>query len=141
MAQPTGHSAMSAVLRLHRSMTATVDQRLKAGFGLRIIDYEILIELQEADGVRLLGEVARRLIVHATTVSIACDRMAERGLVTRQRHPTDRRATLVSITDDGRTVARGATAALRDVDFGVSAEAVRDLADALTRTQGTVAGG
>ncbi|MDO3637012.1 MarR family winged helix-turn-helix transcriptional regulator [Mycolicibacterium arseniciresistens] len=119
-------------------MTAVVDQQLKSGFALRLIDYEILKELQHADGVRLLGEVARRLSVHATTVSIACDRLAERGLLTRQRHPTDRRATLVTITGEGRAVAEGATAALCSVGFGVTADDARTLTDALTSLYGSV---
>jgi DNA-binding MarR family transcriptional regulator len=138
MVEPSGHLAMSAVLRLHRSMTAVVDQQLKAGFALRLIDYEILKELQQADGVRLLGEVARRLTVHATTVSIACDRLAERGLLTRQRHPTDRRATLVAITGEGLAVAEAATAALCSVGFGVTADDARTLTEALTSLYGSV---
>lgn len=128
---------MCAVLRLHRSMTAVVDHRLKSDFALRLIDYEILEELQSADEVRLLGEMARRLQVHATTVSTACDRLARRGLVDRQPHPTDRRATLVTITDQGRTVAAGATAALREVRFGVSADHVQAVTSALTSLRGS----
>lgn len=141
MADPTGPSAMSAVLRLHRSMTAVVDQQLKAGFSLRLIDYEILEELRGADGFRLLGEVARRLNVHATTVSIACDRLAERDLVHRQPHPTDRRATLVTITGPGRGVAEEATAALREVDFGLGAENAAALSEALTSLRGSITPG
>jgi DNA-binding MarR family transcriptional regulator len=133
MADPPGFAAMSSVLRLHRTMTAILDQELKSGFHLRLIDYEILKALQAADGVHLLGEVARQLMVHATTASIAIDRLAERGLAARRAHPNDRRATLVEITEDGRTVADGATAALGGVDFGLPDASVRALADIIAR--------
>lgn len=133
MADPPGFCAMSSMLRLHRTMTAVVDQELKSGFHLRLIDYEILKALQAADGVHLLGEVARQLMVHATTASIAIDRLAERGLAARRAHPNDRRATLVEITDDGRAVAEGATAALTGVGFGLPDAAVRALAEMIAR--------
>jgi DNA-binding MarR family transcriptional regulator len=133
MADPPGFSAMNSMLRLHRTMTAVVDQELKHHFHLRLIDYEILKSLQDADGVHLLGEVARQLVVHATTASISIDRLAERGLATRRAHPNDRRATLVEITDDGRAVADGATAALDRVGFGLPDESVRALAEIIAR--------
>ncbi|MFF2028310.1 MarR family winged helix-turn-helix transcriptional regulator, partial [Streptomyces sp. NPDC058171] len=42
-----------------------------------------------------------------------------RGLLTRQAHPKDRRATLVTITNEGRTLVDEATAALSMADFGL----------------------
>lgn len=114
-------------------MTAVIDAELKNGFGLRLIDYEILQQLQGAEaGTSLLSEVARGLGVHATTVSIATERLAARNLVARHGHPSDRRATLVTITDDGRQVADAATAALDGVDCGLSgltADQVASLAE------------
>lgn len=121
MAEPAGWQAMRSVLLLCRSMTAVVDQELKDRFRLRLIDFQILKQLQSTDtGTCLLGEVARELFVHATTVSIATERLAARDLVVRRAHPTDRRATLVSITDEGRTLAEAATAALAAAEFGLA---------------------
>jgi DNA-binding MarR family transcriptional regulator len=114
-------------------MTAVIEAQLKNGFGLRLIEYEILQQLQVAEaGTSLLGEVARGLFVHATTVSIATERLAARNLVERHGHPSDRRATLVTITDDGREVADAATAALDEVGCGLSgltADQLASLAD------------
>jgi DNA-binding MarR family transcriptional regulator len=113
--------AMRSVLLLHRSMTAVLDTELKNGFGLRVIDYEILQHLRSRDaGTGLLSALARELSVHATTVSIATDRLALRDLVLRSTHPTDRRAVVVSLTDAGRDLADAATAALAKVDFGLA---------------------
>ncbi|KUI36520.1 MarR family transcriptional regulator [Mycobacterium sp. IS-1496] len=121
MAEPAGWQAMRSVLLLCRSMTAVVDQELKDGFRLRLIDFQLLKQLQSTDtGTCLLGEVARELFVHATTVSIATERLTERELVVRHPHPTDRRATLVSITDEGRTLTDAATATLAAAQFGLA---------------------
>jgi DNA-binding MarR family transcriptional regulator len=121
MAEPAGWQAMRSVLVLCRSMTAAVDQKLKDDFGLRVIDFQILKQLQSASsGTCLLGEVARELVVHATTVSIATERLSHRNLVERHAHPTDRRATLVSITGEGRELAEAATAALAAAEFGLA---------------------
>jgi DNA-binding MarR family transcriptional regulator len=101
-------------------MTATVDRQLKIGFQLRLIDYLVLTALQTSEArPYLLSEVARNLLVHATTVALATDRLVARGLVTRQGDPRDRRATLVTITAEGRALAAAATASLSRVDFGL----------------------
>lgn len=121
MAEPAGWRAMRSLLLLCRSMTAVVDEELKDRFRLRLIDFQILKQLQSYDtGSCLLGEVARDLFVHATTVSIATERLTDRNLVVRRAHPTDRRATVVSITDEGRALAEAATAALAAAEFGLA---------------------
>jgi DNA-binding MarR family transcriptional regulator len=58
--------------------------------------------------------------VHATTATLATDRLEHRELLQRSPHPTDRRATCVSITDLGRKTADEATKALTGIDFGMS---------------------
>lgn len=121
MAEPAGWQAMRSVLLLCRSMSTVVDQVLKDGFQLRLIDFRILKQLQSTEsGTCVLGEVARELIVHTTTVSIASERLAERELVARHAHPTDHRAMLVSITEQGRALTEAATAALAAADFGLA---------------------
>lgn len=125
---------MRSVLLLHRAMTAVLDIELKNGFDLRLIDYEILQQLQSLGaGTCLLSELARELSVHATTVSIATERMVLRGLVQRRVHPTDRRAVVVTITDDGRELSEAVTAALAQVGFGLA-----NLTDAQRETLSTL---
>lgn len=112
--------AMSSVLRLHQLMTSVLEQELKKGFEMSLTDYLMLKTLQLSDtGTRLLSRVAWHLLVHATTVTIATDRLEARGLLTRQPHPKDRRATLVTITSEGRALVDEATAALGKADFGL----------------------
>jgi DNA-binding MarR family transcriptional regulator len=65
--------------------------------------------------MRVIGQ---RLQVHPTSVTNAVDRLEMAGLVVRKPHPSDRRATLIEITDRGRLVAEQATDALNERVFG-----------------------
>jgi DNA-binding MarR family transcriptional regulator len=118
--EPAGFLAMTSLLRLHHLMTSAVEHRLRAGFRVSLTDYQILKALQLSDtGTWLLSRLAWHLMVHATTVTLAVERLAARRLVERNSHPRDRRATLVTITDDGRELTDGATHALAAMDFGL----------------------
>ncbi|MGH3629872.1 MAG: MarR family winged helix-turn-helix transcriptional regulator [Sciscionella sp.] len=119
-ADPYPFLAMSSILRLHQLMTSVLDQELKQGFEMSLTDYLMLKTLQMSDtGTRLLSRVAWHLLVHATTVTIATDRLEARGLLVREAHPRDRRATLVTITDEGRELVNAATEALAKADYGL----------------------
>lgn len=48
------------------------------------------------------GEVGRRLQVTSAATTQIVDRLADRGHVEREAHPTDRRRTLVRLTESGR---------------------------------------
>ena len=50
------------------------------------------------------GELAGHLRVAPRSVTDVVDSLVERGLVQRRPDPTDRRATVLSLTDDGRTL-------------------------------------
>jgi DNA-binding MarR family transcriptional regulator len=68
--------------------------------------------------------------VHPTSVTNTVDRLEAAGLVARELHPGDRRATLVALTRAGRDLAAQATAALNDAVFaapGLTADDVEDL--------------
>jgi DNA-binding MarR family transcriptional regulator len=120
MSEPQGYLALSAVLRVHQVMRSIVDDELASGFRLRIVDYLTLQTLADSDGgTETLSRIARRLGMHATTVTHVTDRLEKRGLVRRRPHPTDRRATLVTTTARGRTLTAAATDALAAIDFGL----------------------
>jgi DNA-binding MarR family transcriptional regulator len=48
------------------------------------------------------GQLLRETLVTSGTMTNRVDRLVERGLVTRQDHPNDRRGVLVELTDAGR---------------------------------------
>ncbi len=105
---PSGFLAMTSVLRLHDLMTASVDNCLRNEFRIGLTDYQILKALQLSEtGTWLLSRMAWHLMVHATTVTLAVERLETKQLVKRVSHPHDRRATLVAITEDGRKLPIG----------------------------------
>lgn len=124
---PSRFLAMSSILRLHALMTSTMESVLKQSFKLGLTDYLMLKTLELSDtGTRLLSRVAWNLLVHATTVTIITDRLEKRGLLAREAHPSDRRATLVTISPEGRKLVAEATKALSEVDYGLTGLSTAD---------------
>lgn len=124
---PSRFLAMSSILRLHALMTSTMESVLKQSFKLGLTDYLMLKTLELSDtGTRLLSRVAWNLLVHATTVTIITDRLEKRGLLAREAHPSDRRATLVTISPEGRKLVAEATKALSEVDYGLTGLSATD---------------
>ncbi|MFN2538766.1 MAG: MarR family winged helix-turn-helix transcriptional regulator [Mycobacteriales bacterium] len=121
--------AMSSVLRFHRLMTEAIDEELKK-HKLNLTDYMLLMTLQLSEtGTRLISKLARNLLVHATTATLATDRLEARGLLQRAPHPTDRRATLVSITDEGRQLVQDASRGLESFEYGLAGTSKSDRAE------------
>jgi DNA-binding MarR family transcriptional regulator len=83
-----------------------------------------------------MARIGERLQVHPASVTNAVDRLEGQEFVRRTAHPTDRRATLVELTDAGRAVAAKATDELNASVFarpGLSPDAVDQLVAVLTR--------
>jgi DNA-binding MarR family transcriptional regulator len=118
--------AMSSVLRFHRLLIDSIESQLRK-HALNVTDYMLLMTLQLSEtGTRLISQLARTLLVHATTATLAIDRLENRALIQRTPHPTDRRATQVSLTPKGRRLLAKATDALREIDFGFAGSDVED---------------
>jgi len=110
---------MSSLLRYQRIMMDLVEGELRQ-CGLNMTDYLLLMTLQLSNtGTRLISALARTLMVHATTATLATDRLEARKLVYRSPHPTDRRSTCVTITGKGHELVHKATVALDNVHFGL----------------------
>ncbi|GAA10551.1 MULTISPECIES: MarR family winged helix-turn-helix transcriptional regulator [Gordonia] len=126
---------LTSLLRYQRIVADEVETELKK-HGLNMTDYLLLMTLQLSEhGTRLISSLARNLMVHATTATLATDRLEARKLLERSPHPTDRRATCVTITPQGRKIVAAATRGLTGVDFGMTGSTPKDvkrLRDALT---------
>lgn len=133
--EPDRFLALTSLLRFERIVAEQVEAELK-NHGLNMTDYLMLMTLLLSEsGTRLISSLARNLLVHATTATLATDRLERRKLLARSPHPTDRRATCVTITDDGRAICTKATAGLADAGFGMphaTPAMVNDLREALT---------
>jgi DNA-binding MarR family transcriptional regulator len=63
--------------------------------------------------------MGHRLMVHPATITSTIDLLEEKGFVRREKHPTDRRQVLATITPGGRSVAKKATDALVAMKYGL----------------------
>ncbi|USX51327.1 MarR family winged helix-turn-helix transcriptional regulator [Lentzea sp. HUAS12] len=115
----TSMAAVTSVMRVQQIIQSAVDAALKP-HGLTFARYEALVLLyfsrKGALPMRVMGE---RLQLHPTSVTNIVDRLESDGLVRRTPHPTDRRTTLVEITDAGLQRRENATAAVVEVNLGL----------------------
>lgn len=137
-----GMAMITAIMRVQQIMMQRVDAVLRQ-LNLTFARYEILMLLSfSRTGALPMTRVGSRLQVHATSVTSAVDRLEAQGFVERQAHPSDRRAVLASITDEGRKVAHEATLAMNADVFekpGLSQRDIRELSR-LLRTIRVAAG-
>jgi len=109
----------TSIMRVQQILQSAVDTALRP-HGLTFARYEALVLLffsrRGSLPMRVMGQ---RLQLHPTSVTNIVDRLEADGLVKRIAHPTDRRTTLVEITEAGRQRREAATSAVTDVDFGL----------------------
>ena len=107
--------------------------------GLSINDFEILLRLDRAPGLRLrLGELNKSVPLTQPALSRAVTRLAERGLLAREGTPDDGRGVLVVLRPAGQEALRQAISvhalAIREALLDhLSAGEQRLLADVLRR--------
>ncbi len=131
-------AAVTNVMRVQQILQATVDERLKP-HGLTFARYEALVLLSFSQRgslpMRMMGE---RLQLHPTSITNIVDRLESDGLARRLPHPTDRRTTLVELTEAGRARLLDATTAVTRADFGfvgLDDHQLRELSTLLTKVR------
>lgn len=129
-----GMAAVTAIFRVQQILLARIDAVLRP-MDLTFARFEILTLLSfRRSGALAMTRMGTLLQVHPTSVTSAVDRLEAQALVERLPHPTDRRAVLASITDQGRKRAAQATEALNLEVFehlGLSARQTTNLHAAL----------
>ena len=82
--------------------------------GLEAWEFDVLSALRRSGEPYELtpGDLIRETLVTSGTMTNRIDRLAARGLLTRRASPRDRRAVLVTLTDEGRRLADLALEAL-----------------------------
>lgn len=117
-AAPDVMAAVTSVTRVHQVLMQRIEAILRP-LDLTFARYEVLVLLTFSRAGSLpMGKVGERLQVSPASVTNAIDRLETSGFVAREPHPTDGRATLARITDEGRVVVERATAALTGERFG-----------------------
>ncbi|MGP9503287.1 MarR family winged helix-turn-helix transcriptional regulator [Specibacter sp. AOP5-B1-6] len=129
-------AAYSSVMRTHQLMYSRVDAVLKP-LGLSYARLELLRLLSfSRDGALPMASASARLQVHPTSVTSVVDRLEKDGLVRREAHPTDGRATLVVLTGAGHKLVEEATTVLNADVFanpGIPADDLRTMTAILAR--------
>lgn len=112
-------AAVTNIMRVQQILQSAVDAALRP-HGLTFARYEALVLLLfSRKGSLPMKVMGQRLQLHPTSVTNIVDRLEADQLVERAPHPTDRRTTLVAITEAGRQRQKLATVALTDIDFGL----------------------
>ncbi len=105
---PAGE-AWGAFLRAHASLMRVLDSELVRDADLSLSDFDVLIQLGMAEGARLrMSELARQALISRSGMTRRAGQLEERGLVTRQPDASDRRSVVLTLTDAGAQVLRGA---------------------------------
>jgi DNA-binding MarR family transcriptional regulator len=114
LSEPERH-AWRTFVRMQVKLVGRLGREVQAESGLSIADYGALVHLTEVpDGRLRVLELARGVEWEKSRMSHHINRMAKRGLVTREDCPTDARVSFVAVTPAGREAL--ATAALRHVE-------------------------
>jgi DNA-binding MarR family transcriptional regulator len=131
-----------AFLEAHARAVAALDGQLEAsGCGLDLREYDLLVQLAEAEpeGLRL-RDLAGRVLISPSNVTRRVESLARRGLVQRRPDPDDGRGVIASLTPSGRsTLRRAATVHLPGIKALVFSTSDLDLT-ALRRFFDGVAG-
>lgn len=131
-----GMSAVTSIARANQIFLLRIEAALKP-FKLSFARYELLRLLAFSTEGRLpMASVVNRLQVHPASVTSAVDRLVRDGLVQREAHPEDGRATLLALTSEAHALIDEATFALNEgvfKDIGLSREDAQALIGVLAR--------
>ncbi|MCT8974183.1 MarR family winged helix-turn-helix transcriptional regulator [Microbaculum marinisediminis] len=90
------------LLACAHSAEQRVKGRIKERFGINQTAFNLMSQLDRfPDGIRM-GELSRRTVVTGSNVTAVIDDLEKRGFVVRSPAPDDRRAIVISLTDEGR---------------------------------------
>ena len=121
-------TAWRAYFESSARLQTRLDRELREAVGLNLVDYNVLLALEEAPGHRLrMGELAAALVFSPSRLTYQVTSMERRGLVQRQACSEDGRGLSAVLTAFGRTAFREAW---RHHDRGVREHFLDHLDDA-----------
>ena len=90
------------LMKAHRSLVRHAERSIVA-LDMCISDFGVL-EVLLHKGPQSVSEIGRRVALTSGSITTAIDRLAQRGLVARAAHASDRRARVVDLTPDGKAL-------------------------------------
>src|SRR5712691_2355732 len=104
-----GLEAWRSMLRAHATLMRRLDTDLERETGLALADFDVLAQLAEAHGELRMTALADRALISRSGMSRRVARLADEGLVRRDKAGSDGRGVVVALTEAG--IARLAEAA------------------------------
>lgn len=96
--------AWKALLRANAALVSTIDHELEADHNLGLPDYEVLMQLSQADGNSLrMTELAREVLLSPSGLTRRLDGLVKAGYVERKPCPSDGRGLLAVMTEKGQS--------------------------------------
>ena len=132
------------LVRCETRLYNTLNDRLRERHGIVASQFEFLRHLRDHPGSRV-ADLAAEFAIGIGATSKGMDRLEQQGWVARQPNPTDRRSSLLALTDDGlrlvdaaeRTFGRRLAELIGDTveasSLAVAAQAFSELRTALER--------
>ncbi len=96
-----GFGAWHSLLRAHATLMRGLDTDLERETGLALADFDVLAQLAAAQGALRMTELAQRALISRSGMSRRVARLADEGLVRRDRAGTDGRGVVVALTEAG----------------------------------------
>ncbi|MHC3473150.1 MarR family winged helix-turn-helix transcriptional regulator [Streptomyces sp. 7R007] len=110
------------LVRCETRLYNALNDRLRERHGIVTSQFEFLRFLHEHPGARV-ADLAVEFAIGIGATSKGIDRLEQRGWVVRRPHPSDRRSSLLDLTDDGVRLAEAAeetfTETLAELTAGV----------------------
>ena len=123
-----------------------IEQHVRTGlrqkFETTLPRFDILAQLDRAEGDMTMGQLSSQLMVSNGNITGLVDRLVSEGLVSRKPAPGDRRTHLVSLTDQGRETFHEMVPEheswVADVMSGLDRDEMNDLLNLLGRLKSSV---
>src|SRR5256886_7941434 len=96
-----GLEAWRSLLEAHATLMRRLDTDLERETGLALADFDVLAQLAEANGELRMTELADRALISRSGMSRRVARLADQGLVHRDKADTDGRGVVVALTEAG----------------------------------------
>jgi len=78
-----------------------LDAQLRAAAGLTLPQFQALEAIRENDRAARVQDISQRMVITVGATSKIVDRLERDGFALRTAHPTDRRSSIVSLTEAG----------------------------------------
>src|SRR2546422_7107313 len=98
-ADVSGTHLWLVLMKAHRTLQRLATRSIEAS-EIGLSDFAVM-EMLLHKGPQPVNEIGRRIELTSGAITTAVDRLESRGLVTREAHPSDRRARIVRLTAAG----------------------------------------